>query len=57
MGRRIKNPYTLEKLEITDAVKDGKGVARHEGVVIFVKDAVPGDIVDAWVFRKEKRHC
>ena len=56
MGRKIKKPYLIENLEITDAVKDGKGVARHEGVVLFVKDAVPGDVVDAWVFRKEKKY-
>lgn len=56
MGRKIKKPYLVENLEITDAVKDGKGVGRDNGVVIFVKDAVPGDVVDAWVYRKEKKH-
>ena len=55
MGRKIKKPYLIENLEIVDVGKDGRGIAKHDGVVLFVKDAVPGDVVDAWVYRKEKK--
>ena len=33
------------QLEITDAAFEGKAIARHEGLVVFVENAVPGDVV------------
>ncbi|MBO4645608.1 MAG: 23S rRNA (uracil(1939)-C(5))-methyltransferase RlmD [Bacteroidales bacterium] len=49
--------YILENLEITDAGAEGKSVAKHEGLTIFVTGAVPGDIVDALVFKKKKSYA
>jgi 23S rRNA (uracil1939-C5)-methyltransferase len=40
----------LENLEITDAVSDGKSMARlSSGLVVFVEGAVPGDVADVKV--------
>ncbi len=42
------------RLEITDAAFEGKAVARHEGLVIFVENAVPGDVVIAKLLKIKK---
>jgi 23S rRNA (uracil1939-C5)-methyltransferase len=49
-------PFVLEGLEIVDAVSDGTGLARHNGRVVFVKGAIPGDVVTAYIYRKNKRY-
>jgi 23S rRNA (uracil1939-C5)-methyltransferase len=50
-----KRPYPiLEKLEITAAAATGKALARIENKVVFVSNAVPGDIVDVKITRKKK---
>jgi 23S rRNA (uracil1939-C5)-methyltransferase len=41
-------------LEITDAAFEGKAVARHEGLVVFVENAVPGDVVLAKLLKIKK---
>ncbi|MBI5106469.1 MAG: 23S rRNA (uracil(1939)-C(5))-methyltransferase RlmD [Solirubrobacterales bacterium] len=52
---RPERGQTLE-LRIDDLAYGGAGVARHEGgYVVFVRDAVPGDLVRA-VLTKRKRH-
>jgi 23S rRNA (uracil1939-C5)-methyltransferase len=43
------------RLKIDDASSDGRAVGRHEGRVVFVEHAVPGDVVDVRVFKKEKK--
>ncbi|HNR18901.1 MAG TPA: 23S rRNA (uracil(1939)-C(5))-methyltransferase RlmD [Bacteroidia bacterium] len=40
---------------ITDITEDGRGVARIDGQVMFVKDTVPGDMVAAKVYKKKRR--
>ena len=42
-------------LEVEDLVYGGRGIARHEGFVVFVRGALPGDRVKARVTRS-KRH-
>ena len=42
------------RLEITDAAFEGKAVARHEGLVVFVENAVPGDVVTAKLLKIKK---
>ena len=44
--------YTIENLEILDAGAEGKAVAKHEGLTIFVSGVVPGDVIDALVVKK-----
>ncbi|MDC7125012.1 MAG: TRAM domain-containing protein [Spirochaetales bacterium] len=34
----------------------GKAVGRHEGIVYFIKDGVPGDLVEIQVTKSEKRY-
>ncbi|MEA3462691.1 MAG: 23S rRNA (uracil(1939)-C(5))-methyltransferase RlmD [Bacteroidota bacterium] len=55
MGRR-KNLPLLEKVSIENIGAEGKSIARVDGIVVFVKDAVPGDVVDLQVFRKKGRY-
>ena len=42
------------QLEITDAAFEGKAIAHYEGFVVFVEDAVPGDIVIAQLQKVKK---
>ena len=46
--------FTLEGLEITGISAEGMAVGRHEGLVVFVKGAVPGDRADVLITRKKK---
>ncbi len=55
MGRR-KNLPLLEKVVIENIGAEGKSIARVDGMVVFVKEAVPGDEVDLQVFRKKGRY-
>jgi 23S rRNA (uracil1939-C5)-methyltransferase len=52
MGRSEK-VQVYEKLEITAIASEGMGIARHEGLVIFVEQTVTGDIVDVRITRKK----
>jgi 23S rRNA (uracil1939-C5)-methyltransferase len=44
----------LTDLAIDDAANDGQGVGRYDGRVVFVKGAVPGDVVDVKAKPKKK---
>lgn len=54
MGRsRSQTPQVYHNLEITDLASEGMGIARHEGMVVFVEQAVTGDVVDVQITRKK----
>ncbi len=53
MGRSKR---IIENLEIVSVGAKGKAIARHEGKVILIKGAVPGDIADVKVIRKKKNY-
>jgi 23S rRNA (uracil1939-C5)-methyltransferase len=53
MARKRTN-IQLENLVIEDIADKGRSLAKKDGQVIFVKDTVPGDIVDAKVVKKKK---
>ncbi len=53
MGRRKKD-ITLYNLKIESVAAEGKSIARDGEQVVFVKEAVPGDVVDIRVTRKKK---
>jgi len=55
VGRR-KNLPLFEEVCIENIGAEGKSIARVENIVVFVKDAVPGDVVDLQVFRKKGRY-
>lgn len=44
----------LENIEIIDIAEEGKGVGKHEDLVVFVEKAVPGDVVDIQIHRLKK---
>ena len=52
---QIKSGDVLEGIEITDALLDGKGVARYNNLVIFVEGGVPGDRADIQIYRTKKK--
>ena len=55
MGR--KKNIVLEHISITSTAAKGKALAKHEdGRVIFIKEGVPGDLVDLRVIKKRKNY-
>jgi 23S rRNA (uracil1939-C5)-methyltransferase len=52
MARRELPP--IRQFRATDITTDGRAVGRHEGKVVFVEGAVPGDVADVAV-RKDKK--
>jgi 23S rRNA (uracil1939-C5)-methyltransferase len=49
-------PIIIPGLEITDAAAEGKAIARHDNLVIFLTNAVPGDVADVQIFKKKKNY-
>jgi 23S rRNA (uracil1939-C5)-methyltransferase len=49
-----KKNIVLENLLVTGYAAEGKCLARHEGKVIFMENAVPGDIVTATITKNKK---
>ncbi len=52
---RKREEIIIEDLEILDAGAEGKAIARHNEVVVFIPHAVPGDIVDVRIVKKKRR--
>jgi len=50
MGKKFK----IEGLTIENAASEGKCVGRYEGMVVFVENVAPGDVVDVLVKKKKK---
>lgn len=50
---KIKKNFVLENLQVVDISTEGKAIAKHEGLVVFIEGAVPGDVVDVMVHRKK----
>jgi 23S rRNA (uracil1939-C5)-methyltransferase len=55
LGRRKTLPL-LERVTIEDIGAEGKSLARVDHMVVFVNEAVPGDVVDLQVYRKKGRY-
>ncbi len=51
--RKMRN-VVLENLHVDGYAAGGKSIARHEGKVIFIEGAVPGDIVDVRLSKSKK---
>lgn len=45
----------IKNLMITDITEEGNGVTRHDGKVIFVKDALPGELVNVRITHSKKK--
>ncbi|WP_242917041.1 23S rRNA (uracil(1939)-C(5))-methyltransferase RlmD [Pontibacter liquoris] len=55
MRKKHKNKFEiLENIRIEEMVAEGKCLARHDNLVIFVGGVAPGDVVDLRVTRKKK---
>lgn len=52
MGK--KKNIVLEKLLVTGYAAEGKSLAKHEGKVIFIEQAVPGDVVTVRLTKNKK---
>jgi len=56
MGRRNRR-QVFEKVEVIDTAVKGKTVAKtDEGAIIFLPNAVPGDVVDIQTYKKRKAY-
>ncbi|HSH67649.1 MAG TPA: TRAM domain-containing protein [Bacteroidia bacterium] len=45
----------IENVPVIDASSDGQAVGRVEDMVMFIKNAVPGDVVDVQITRKKNK--
>lgn len=52
---KIKNLPIFEKVEITAAAAEGKSLARVDNMVVFIANAVPGDVADIKITKKSKK--
>lgn len=48
---------TIENVEVTGMSSEGKGIAKIEGKVHFVKGAVPGDIVNLQTLKSKSKYA
>lgn len=57
MGRKRKPLPVIEGLEITDVAAEGKSLARHDDMVIFIPFGAPGDIANVKLDKKKKSYA
>jgi 23S rRNA (uracil1939-C5)-methyltransferase len=51
------NKNDIANLKIESISNDGSGVARHEGMAVFVPQTAPGDIIEAKIVKALKTHA
>jgi 23S rRNA (uracil1939-C5)-methyltransferase len=56
VGRSRKRKPLFEEVEIIDVAAEGKALAKIDEKILFVQNAVPGDIVDVQVNKKRKNY-
>ena len=55
MARKKNRRQVFENIEVTDAGAKGKSIGKSpDGRVIFISNAVPGDVVDVQTTKKRK---
>ena len=52
--KKKKERIQLNNIVVTDYAAEGKALARHEGKVIFITGAIPGDTVDILLTKNKK---
>jgi 23S rRNA (uracil1939-C5)-methyltransferase len=57
LSSRKQKAFLIEQLEITAAAAEGKSIAKHDGKVIFIPFAAPGDIGDVWVTKQKQSYA
>lgn len=45
------------KIEIIDMSESGEGIGKHEGLIVFVPDTVPGDVVECEIYEQKKNYA
>ena len=53
--RKSFKSEVFQNIEIVDIAEEGKGIGKHEGLVLFVDKAIPGDVVDVEIVRRKKK--
>ncbi len=53
MLQKKSKSFVLEGLEIIDAAAEGKSIGKHDGKVIFVPYAAPGDVIDVKITKQK----
>lgn len=56
MKKEKKKLPVLEQVHVIDAGTEGQSIGRVDDVVVFIKDAVPGDVVDVQLTRKKNKY-
>ncbi len=51
-----KKNEVIEDIEIVDTAEKGKSVGKHNGAVIFIPEAIPGDVVDVKIKKRKKSY-
>jgi len=54
VGKRRNQKEIIQNVEVAGYAAEGKALARIEGKVIFIENAVPGDVVDIIITRNKK---
>ena len=52
--RKKNKRVTIDNIVVTDYAAQGKALARHDGKVIFIEGAVPGDTVNLLLTKNKK---
>jgi 23S rRNA (uracil1939-C5)-methyltransferase len=52
--RKNRSDIILEKIRVQDYAAEGKSLARIDGKVVFMEQAIPGDVVDVKLIRNKK---
>lgn len=52
--KKSKTPYILTGMQVGPMVAEGKCIVKHDGLVIFVEGAVPGDVADLRIYKQKK---
>ena len=47
----------VARLEITDLTEEGHGIGRHDGMAVFVPNAIPGDTADVRIIKIAKNYA
>ncbi|MEO5910200.1 MAG: 23S rRNA (uracil(1939)-C(5))-methyltransferase RlmD [Pelobium sp.] len=51
----MREQQILTGLTVFDIAEQGKGIAKADDLVVFIEKAIPGDVVDASVYKKKKK--
>lgn len=54
VSRKKNNKITLEKVWVENYAAEGKSIAKADGKVIFIENAVPGDVADVFLYKNKK---